>query len=132
MGSIVSHNLNAAQFSQLQASLQSENKRLRDAITTELYGSDNPHFEELAGRVHDHGEESVTEQVEEINHATVEHHMRELAEVTEALNRVEEGGYGVCIDCDSNIGFGRLNAYPMATRCVACQTGQEEKRERSA
>lgn len=46
--------------------------------------------------------------------------LAELAEVRDALARVEEGVYGVCVRCGRPIPAGRLEARPMATMCVEC------------
>ncbi len=42
-----------------------------------------------------------------------------------ALRRVDEGTYGVCIDCGVEISVERLRAAPMALRCVDCQVRSE-------
>ena len=41
-----------------------------------------------------------------------------IAEVTAALVRLEEGSWGVCVDCGQPIPEARLEARPEATRCV--------------
>jgi DnaK suppressor protein len=38
-----------------------------------------------------------------------------------ALNRVAEGTYGVCIDCEEPIATKRLSAVPWTARCLSCQ-----------
>ena len=38
-----------------------------------------------------------------------------------ALERINAGTFGVCIDCGSQIQVGRLMAYPYFSRCTACQ-----------
>jgi RNA polymerase-binding transcription factor DksA len=43
------------------------------------------------------------------------------AQVERALERVREGGYGLCEDCDRRIPSERLRFQPAATRCVECQ-----------
>lgn len=40
---------------------------------------------------------------------------------------MDGAGYGLCIDCGTDIPFARLRALPSALRCLAC----EEKFERS-
>lgn len=50
-----------------------------------------------------------------------------LAAVGEALERIEEGTYGVCEMCESDIAEGRLEAMPFTRVCVNCQ--QERERE---
>jgi DnaK suppressor protein len=44
-----------------------------------------------------------------------------LKEVQAALNRVEEGTFGVCLRCEADIPEKRLKALPWAAYCVACQ-----------
>ena len=43
----------------------------------------------------------------------------------EALARLHGAGYGLCSDCEGEIGYARLKASPTATRCTACQTVRE-------
>lgn len=45
----------------------------------------------------------------------------ELADVDDALGRIDDGTYGTCVDCGKPIDPGRLEARPQAARCVACQ-----------
>lgn len=44
----------------------------------------------------------------------------ELADVTDALDRLASGGFGVCVDCGRDIGKQRLLAQPYARRCIEC------------
>ena len=37
-----------------------------------------------------------------------------------ALERIEEGNYGVCEECATKIPKTRLNAIPYASHCVKC------------
>ena len=46
---------------------------------------------------------------------------RELLEVGLALQRMDEGSYGVCIDCYVEIEYRLLQARPTASRCALCQ-----------
>lgn len=41
--------------------------------------------------------------------------------VREALDRIADGTYGTCLQCDDEISHKRLNAMPWATLCIACQ-----------
>ena len=42
-----------------------------------------------------------------------------------ALQRLEEGGYGLCEDCQKPISEERLKALPFARRCIDCQRHAE-------
>jgi DnaK suppressor protein len=44
-----------------------------------------------------------------------------LREVEEALRRMADGTFGICIDCEESIGAKRLAAVPWASSCIACQ-----------
>lgn len=50
---------------------------------------------------------------------------QELGAVSLALQRVNEAGYGVCVDCKEDIPFDRLKIEPWALRCVACESARE-------
>lgn len=45
---------------------------------------------------------------------------QELAEIAEALRRMDSGTYGQCVSCGQAIDLARLKAYPGASSCVAC------------
>jgi len=45
----------------------------------------------------------------------------ELDAIDAALKRIEDGVYGICIDCDADIPAPRLHAAPETLRCIACQ-----------
>lgn len=50
-----------------------------------------------------------------------------LSKIDDALNRIDEGTFGVCDDCGEDIGLKRLNARPVTTLCIDCKTIQETK-----
>jgi DnaK suppressor protein len=44
-----------------------------------------------------------------------------LRNVKAALSRIEDGSYGVCLNCDEEIQPKRLAALPWAKYCIVCQ-----------
>lgn len=44
----------------------------------------------------------------------------EIAEIDAALQRLEDGRYGICITCGDDIGAARLAARPASAECVDC------------
>jgi DnaK suppressor protein len=52
---------------------------------------------------------------------------RLVREVRAALERIEEGAYGSCEQCEEPIGKRRLDALPWARLCVTCQDRQESE-----
>jgi DnaK suppressor protein len=51
--------------------------------------------------------------------------VRELAGIVAAIQRIDEGTYGLCQHCDRRIEPARLDALPAATSCIDCATDQE-------
>ena len=49
-----------------------------------------------------------------------------LIEINEALQRLREGTYGICEGCEKPIPKLRLEAFPSARHCVACQSEIEK------
>jgi len=48
-----------------------------------------------------------------------------LAAIDEALTRIEDGTYGICARCGSEIAPERLRAVPYATLCIDCKRREE-------
>jgi DnaK suppressor protein len=44
----------------------------------------------------------------------------EIADIRQALLRIERDEYGVCVTCGDDISEGRLEALPTATQCIKC------------
>ncbi len=45
-----------------------------------------------------------------------------------AIERIDEGTFGICEECGVNIPRARLNAIPFAHLCVKCASEQEQQR----
>jgi DnaK suppressor protein len=45
--------------------------------------------------------------------------------VLDALVRLEDGSYGVCVDCGKPVPEGRLEVKPEAARCLRCQAKRD-------
>ena len=48
-----------------------------------------------------------------------------MKKVHEALGRIEDGTFGECMECGEDISSTRLNARPVATKCLHCKEEQE-------
>lgn len=49
----------------------------------------------------------------------------EVCDINRALQRIDEGTYGRCENCDGPIGERRLKALPFARLCIECKHEQE-------
>jgi DnaK suppressor protein len=50
-----------------------------------------------------------------------------LQAIDDALARVEDGSYGMCESCESDIAEGRLEALPFTRLCISCQAEREKE-----
>lgn len=57
---------------------------------------------------------------------------RRLRNIRQAIQRIEEGTYGVCLSCDSEISPKRLEAVPWAAYCLQCQNTAEHDATQAA
>jgi len=62
---------------------------------------------------------------DELSSQLAEAESRELALIENALERIEDGQYGLCEECDAKIPLARLQALPYATMCIKCQREAE-------
>jgi DnaK suppressor protein len=113
------------QIHDLKTKLDDRFFELREEIRRELLESDNQHYIDLAGRVHDLGEASVADLLVDLQLASIDRHIQEIRDIDAALMRIAAGSYGTCIDCNDSITVDRLEAYPTAKRCQPCQAGYE-------
>ena len=51
---------------------------------------------------------------------------RLLQMVNEALERVKDGTYGLCVSCQGEVQVKRLEAVPWARHCIDCQEKQDQ------
>ena len=117
--------LSTEQMSALKGQLQEQFDGLREAVRLELLSSDNERYLELAGRVHDPGDESVADLLVDVGLALIHRHVEAIRETEAALLRMVRGTYGVCASCGTDIGYERLASEPAATRCYDCQQVHE-------
>ncbi len=54
---------------------------------------------------------------------------RTMADIDEALQRMEDGTYGLCEECDEEIGPRRLEIFPTARLCISHQEEEEKKKK---
>jgi DnaK suppressor protein len=63
----------------------------------------------------------------EINFILSDREREKLQAIEEALERIEEGSYGICDSCESEIAPARLEAMPFTRLCVSCQAERERE-----
>jgi DnaK suppressor protein len=75
--------------------------------------------------VKDAEEHSMEDFVRDMDVALIVMESETLRRIDDALQRLEDGSYGICADCDDTIAEARLQALPFATLCRDCQEREE-------
>lgn len=50
-----------------------------------------------------------------------------IMKIREAMDRLNDGDFGICESCEEEIGDARLRARPVTTLCIDCKTEQERQ-----
>lgn len=80
----------------------------------------------VSGSADQHMADTATETVDrEIDYTLEASDGRLLTAIDSALNRIEDGTYGTCVNCGAQIAPERLEAMPWATLCIDCKRKEE-------
>jgi DnaK suppressor protein len=82
---------------------------------------------ETAREVRDAEEQSVDDFVQHMDFALMEMKSETLQRIDAALRRLDEGTYGTCTECGTEISEARLRALPFAILCRQCQEEEESR-----
>ena len=69
----------------------------------------------------DQGDEGEQRSRQAVRDAEALRDIDELREIEAALERLDAGHYGECVDCAAEIAVRRLEVQPAAARCLPCQ-----------
>lgn len=79
-------------------------------------------------QIADPADQASVSTMEDLNISLQNNERGEYEMILKALQMIEQGTYGVCLDCANPISEKRLTLYPNATRCLVCQEALEERR----
>jgi len=96
-------------------------RRELKAKRLELIGRQHNAESIIIERVADAADESVLATQRDLAVDTLNREATVLRLVTEALERIATGEYGVCMECEEAISAKRLAALPWAALCLKCQ-----------
>lgn len=78
-------------------------------------------------QVQDPGDQALTSTMESLKISLQTAEAEEYRRTLRALEKLEDGTYGVCVDCGGEISLKRLTSYPDAARCLVCQEMFEDR-----
>ena len=109
---------------ELRRRLESERDRILTAIQLTIQaGREERAIEDAT--VQDRAELSEADAQGELEFALLQMHGETLQQIEEALECLDAGSYGICVDCDAEIPARRLEVLPFATRCRTCEQEHE-------
>ena len=117
----------AVDVDQFRELLEEERRRVLDAI--EYLHKENP------GSIEDETDDETTDNHlaetatvtldREIDYTLEENSENVLSSIDGALERIQAGTYGTCLNCGKPIAEDRLAAIPWATHCIDCKRLEE-------
>jgi len=114
---------------QFRDALLDERRRVEHALATlrhEHPGSLDEEVEEIAATSDNHLAETATATLgREIDYTLGDNAEQVISEIDAALQRIEAGTYGTCVDCGHAIPHERLEANPRASLCIDCKRKSE-------
>ena len=105
-------------FRKLLSSMLEEAQQKGDSTIEELTDS-NEVFADPADRATAESDRSFTLRIRD-------RERRLIRKIQAALQRIDDGSYGICEDCGEEIGVPRLKARPVTKLCINCKSKQEE------
>jgi DnaK suppressor protein len=81
------------------------------------------------GQVQDPGDQVLTSTMESLRMSLQDAEVDEYRRIARALEKINDGRYGLCVDCGNAISEKRLRSFPDTTRCLGCQEIFEDKSE---
>jgi len=105
-------------FRKLLTSMLEEAQQKGDSTIEELTDS-NEVFADPADRATAESDRSFTLRIRD-------RERRLIRKIQAALQRIDDGSYGICDDCGEEIGVPRLKARPVTKLCINCKSKQEE------
>jgi DnaK suppressor protein len=117
------------------------NKKLLEELATQLRRKRASLLEGVAGsqqattaiveeRESEVEENAQKERIARLTSRLTDRDQQMIQQINAALKRIEEGTYGQCAWCETDISPARLRALPTAILCIDCATARE-KRQRS-
>lgn len=106
----------------IRKALQERANQLSRTVANELEDLANGSEEHHLADVEDLGADTSDL---EVTFSLMEIESDQLEQIEWALTRIDEGTYGACEECGNGISEARLEALPLATRCIECQRQAE-------
>jgi len=109
------------------ASFRAKLEKIRFAITGEVRRKYKPSNDHLIEQVADIADDAVQSHNRQLMMGLGEKEFGKLRLVEEAIEKLDGGQYGICLECEDLISEERLTVIPFASHCVNCLEIIEKK-----
>ncbi len=101
---------------------------MKEKLLAEGLGKPLPEDLAQPSDVGDEGDRADIERTHEVAILLSERDKEKLLAIEEALEKIQDGTYGICKECGDEISPKRLKAMPLAKLCVPCQSRLEKEK----
>lgn len=115
-----SYLMNKEQLEKARQELLLRKRKIEEVLQLSMKDKENE-----KGNSKDDGDLAVDSTIEALTSSFHSTEANEYKMILEALKAIETGAYGICKDCGDHIAQRRLDYYPNAQRCLACQEAFE-------
>ena len=109
------------------ASFRTKLEEIRFAMVGEVQESHKSPQDHLTEQVADIADDAVQSYEHQLMMGLGEKEFEKLRLVEEAIEKLDEGQYGICLECEELISEERLTVIPFASHCVDCLELIEKK-----
>ncbi len=118
--------LTMQQIEELRQKLRQELTPLVAQTSKQMRSDEKTSYIDIATNVPDAADEAMADTMVDTENALIGRHLQQIRDIDAALERIQLGVYGICMNCGCEIGIDRLIAYPTAKRCIECQSQREK------
>ena len=93
----------------------------KTVLLAELVKTRNAEEETTEESTQDIADKAVSSYTREFLYSFNDSERNTLQQIDQALSRIEDGSYGLCLNCSSPMNEKRLTAIPWSRHCVECQ-----------
>ncbi len=116
-----------AELSEVVAELHEHRDRLLELLHDQEQDLESLMRDAGNGAGHDQADMGATSFERDQELLVVNNERDSLAQIEHALERIDDGSYGVCESCAQPIGKMRAMAFPRATLCLSCKQREERR-----
>lgn len=110
----------------LKKMLLEKKREIWNEVKQRLFEQLGREYKREIDTVLDEGDKALTDLAEETGLTLIDLRKDVLEKIDHALEKLEQGTYGICEDCGAEICELRLKAVPFAIYCIECKQKREE------